>query len=58
MSEESGDGLLERRLDKITVKLESDFPVLIHHILTLAVDSKVFFYIYISVNPFLLVIFL
>ena len=38
----AGDGLLERRLDKITVKLEADFPVLIHHILTLAVDSKVF----------------
>jgi len=36
----AGDGLLERRLDKITVKLEADFPVLIHHILTLAVDSK------------------
>jgi len=34
------ESLLERRLDKITVKLETNFPVLIHHILNLALDCK------------------
>jgi len=32
--------LVERRLDKVTVKLETDYPVLVHHILSLATDCK------------------
>lgn len=35
------DSMLDRRLDKISVKLETDFPVFVHHLVGLAQDSKV-----------------
>ena len=40
-SNKSDCSLLDRRLDKISVKLETDYPVFVHHLIGLSQDSKV-----------------
>ena len=39
-----GGGALDRSLDKIAVKLETDFPVCVYHLTALATDCKVSFF--------------
>lgn len=39
-SNKSDCSLLDRRLDKISVKLETEFPVFVHHLIGLSQDSK------------------
>jgi len=39
-SNKSDCSLLDRRLDKISVKLETDYPVFVHHLIGLSQDSK------------------